>query len=220
LDGIMTSWNRAAEKLFDYKAAEMIGQSVLRLYPPDLVKEERGTVAQIKAGQSIPNLDSVRIRKNGQPVPVSATLSPVKDSTGKIIQVSVILHDITERRKIEERILQLNEELEEKVATRTAELARSVELLKAETVARKQLAEDITNVSERERQRLGQELHDDLAQELTAIACLTQSLALAAGKKSAPLAKEATRLANMLRGSAEKTFTLARGFYPAELQRH
>jgi two-component system CheB/CheR fusion protein len=220
LDGIVTSWNRAAEKLFDYKAAEMIGQSVLRLYPPDLVKEERGTVAQIKAGQSIPNLDSVRIRKNGQPVPVSATLSPVKDSTGKIIQVSVILHDITERRKIEERILQLNEELEEKVATRTAELARSVELLKAETVVPKQLAEDITHVSDRERQRLGQELHDDLAQELTAIACLTQSLALAAGKKSAPLAKEATRLANMLRGSAEKTFTLARGFYPAELQRH
>jgi C4-dicarboxylate-specific signal transduction histidine kinase len=110
-------------------------------------------VAQLKAGQSIPNLDTVRIRKNGQPVPVSATLSPVKDSTGKIIQVSVILHDITERRKIEERILQLNEELEEKVATRTAELARSVELLKAETVARRQLAEEVTHVSERERQR-------------------------------------------------------------------
>jgi signal transduction histidine kinase len=153
-------------------------------------------------------------------VPVSATLSPVKDSTGKIIQVSVILHDITERRKIEERILQLNEELEEKVATRTSELARSVESLKAETVARRQLAEDLTHVVERERQRLGQELHDDLAQELTGIACLTQSLALAAGKKSAPLAKEAARLANLLRGSAQKTFTLARGFYPAELQRH
>jgi signal transduction histidine kinase len=137
-----------------------------------------------------------------------------------IIQASVILHDITERRKIEERILQLNEELEEKVATRTAELARSVESLKAETVARKQLAEDVTHVSERERQRLGQELHDDLAQELTGIARLAQSLATAVGKKSAPLAKKAARLANMLRGSANKTFTLARGFYPAEVQRH
>ena len=143
LDGIVTSWNRAAEKLFGYAPAEMIGQSVLRLYPPDLVKEERRIVAQLKAGQSIPNLDTVRIKKNGQPVPVSATLSPVKDSTGKIIQASVILHDITERRNIEERILQLNEELEEKVATRTAELARSVESLRAETVTRKQLAEDV-----------------------------------------------------------------------------
>jgi len=59
-----------------------------------------------------------------------------------------------------------------------------------------------------------------LAQELTGIACLAQSLALAAVKKSAPLAKEAARLANMLRGSAAKTYTLARGFYPAELQQH
>jgi two-component system CheB/CheR fusion protein len=220
LDGIVTSWNRAAEKLFGYTAAEMIGQSVLRLYPPALVKEERGIVAQLKAGQSIPNQETVRIKKNGQPAPVSATLSPVKDGTGKIIQISVILHDITERKKIEARILQLNEELEEKVAARTAELARSVESLKAETVARKQLAEEITHVSERERRQLGQELHDDLAQELTGIACLTQALATAAGKKSAPLAKEAARLANMLRGSAAKTYTLARGFYPAELQRH
>jgi signal transduction histidine kinase len=92
--------------------------------------------------------------------------------------------------------------------------------LKAETVARKKLAEDITRVSERERRQLGQELHDDLAQELTGIACLTQALATAAGKQSAPLAKEAARLANMLQGSAAKTYTLARGFYPAELQRH
>jgi signal transduction histidine kinase len=184
------------------------------------VKQERGILGQLKAGQSIPHLDTVCIKKNGQPVPVSATLSPIKDSTGKIIQASVILHDITERREIEERILQLNKELEEKVATRTADLARSVDSLKAETIARKQLAEDITLVSERERRQLGQELHDDLAKELTGIACLTQTLALTAGKKSAPLAKEAARLAKMLRGSAAKTYTLARGFYPAELQRH
>jgi len=220
LDGIVTSWNRAAEKLFGYTAAEMIGQSVLRLYPPELVKEEQEIVAQLKAAKSIPNLDTIRVKKNGQPVPVSATLSPVIDSTGKIIQASVILHDITGRIRIEKQILQLNEKLEEKVATRTAELAKSVESLKAETVARKRLAEEVTNVIERERQRLGQELHDDLAQELTGIACLTQSLALAARKEAAPLAKEATRLANMLRGTAEKTFRLARGFYPAQLQRH
>ena len=131
LDGIVTSSESGRRKVVWLPAAEMIGQSVLRLYPPDLVKEERGIMAQIKAGQSIPNLDTVRVKKNGQPVPVSATLSPVKNSTGKIIQASVILHDITERKKIDERILQLNEELEEKVATRTAELARSVESLKA-----------------------------------------------------------------------------------------
>jgi len=140
--------------LFGYTAAEMIGQSVLRLYSPDLVKEEREIMAQLKAGQSIPNLDTVRIKKNGQPVPVSATLSRSKTAREKSSGSRSSCTTSPERRKIEERILHLNEELEEKVATRTAELARSVESLKAETVARKQLAEDITHVSERERQRL------------------------------------------------------------------
>ena len=75
------------------------------------------------------------------------------------------------------------------------------------------------HVNERERRRLGQELHDDLAQELTGIALLTVALAREARQKSSPLAKEAARLAKMVQGSAEKTFTLAQGFYPMELQR-
>ena len=79
----MSSWNRAAEKLLGYTAAEIIGQPVRRLIPHGLVKEERATMTRLKTGQSISNLDTARIKKNGRPMPVSATLSPVKDGSGK-----------------------------------------------------------------------------------------------------------------------------------------
>ena len=101
LDGIITSWNRGAEKLFGYSAQEAVGQPVLMLFPPERVKEEADILARIARGESVDHYETVRMRKDGKRVDVSVTISPIKDSQGRIIGVSKIARDISERRVLE-----------------------------------------------------------------------------------------------------------------------
>jgi PAS domain S-box-containing protein len=101
-DGIVPSWNSAAEALFGYSADEMIGQSIQRIIPAELMAEEDEILNRILAGQSIEHLETERITKTGQRVPVSLTISPVKDATGQIVGASKVVRDITERKQAEE----------------------------------------------------------------------------------------------------------------------
>ncbi len=100
LDGIVTSWNASAQRMFGYTAHEMIGQPILRLIPPDRRNEENLILARLRAGERIEHFETVRVRKNGQPLEVSLTISPVRDSAGTIIGASKIAHDITEQRRL------------------------------------------------------------------------------------------------------------------------
>lgn len=101
LEGTITSWNRAAQELFGYTAQEMIGKSMLKLFPADRVEEEHEILTRIGTGKAIRNRESVRVKKNGETVPVSVSISPMTDSTGKIIGASDILHDISRRKETE-----------------------------------------------------------------------------------------------------------------------
>ena len=98
LDGIITSWNRAAERLFGYTANEAIGQSITLIIPPERLGEETQVLASIRAGQRVDHFDTVRVTKSGQSVQVSLTISPVRDFSGRIIGASKIARDISERR--------------------------------------------------------------------------------------------------------------------------
>ncbi len=100
LQGIITSWNNAAEQMFGYTAQEAIGQSITMLIPSDRTEEESQILARIEAGKKVDHFETVRIRKNGEPVFVSATISPLRDNTGKIVGASKIVRDITHLRKI------------------------------------------------------------------------------------------------------------------------
>ncbi len=102
LEGIITSWNAGAQRMFGYTAEEMIGQPVLRLIPGELRDEETRILERIKAGQRIEHYETERLRKNGQRIPVSLTISPIKDSAGVIIGASKIARDISERKQAEE----------------------------------------------------------------------------------------------------------------------
>ncbi len=108
LDGIIVSWNRGAEKLFGYSATEVVGKSILLLFPAERVDEEQDIRARINRGMIIKNLDTVRVTKDGRRINVSVTISPLRDSDGNIIGASKIVRDITELRQSEERIYQLN----------------------------------------------------------------------------------------------------------------
>jgi PAS domain S-box-containing protein len=104
LGGVITSWNPAAERMFGYTAAEIIGQPILRLFPPDRLEEETAILAHIFKGERVQHFETVRVRKDGRHLDVSATISPIKDAAGKISGVSKILRDITERKQAEEQI--------------------------------------------------------------------------------------------------------------------
>jgi len=101
LDGIVTSWNAGAEKIFGYPAQEMVGQPILRLIPPDRQHEETNILDRVRRGESVQHLDTMRVRKDGSLVDVSITSSAIKDATGKIIGASKVARDITERKRVE-----------------------------------------------------------------------------------------------------------------------
>jgi PAS domain S-box-containing protein len=101
LDGIITTWNRGAEKLFGYSAQESIGKSMLMLFPPERIAEEAEILARIRQGESVDHFDTVRLTKNGKRIDVSVTLSPIRNNQGQIIGASKIARDISERKQVE-----------------------------------------------------------------------------------------------------------------------
>jgi len=131
LDGIITSWNHGAEKVFGYSEQEAIGKPMLMLIPPERADEEAEILARIGRGESVDHFETVRVRKDGKRIDISATISPLKDSGGKIIGASKIARDITERKRTEAEIRRLNAELEERVIQRTAELEAANKELEA-----------------------------------------------------------------------------------------
>jgi PAS domain S-box-containing protein len=106
LDGHITSWNPGAEKLFGYTAAEAIGKSMLAFIPPERAQEEAEILARIALGESLEHFETVRVRKDGKHIEVSVTISPIRDSHGRIIGASKIARDITGRKQAEEAIRQ------------------------------------------------------------------------------------------------------------------
>ena len=131
LEGIITSWNRGAEKLFGYTAEEAIGKSMRMLFPPDRIEEEKDILSQLKRAENVHHFETVRVTKDGKPIDVSVTISPIRDTRGKIIGASKIARDITERKRAECEIRELNAHLESRVEQRTAELEASNKELEA-----------------------------------------------------------------------------------------
>jgi PAS domain S-box-containing protein len=106
LNGIITSWNAAATRLFGYSSNEMIGTSILKLIPDHLHSEETIILESIRAGRSIEHFETARLTKSGQLLDVSVTISPVKDEQGQVIGASKILRDISGRKRVEQSLLQ------------------------------------------------------------------------------------------------------------------
>lgn len=104
LDGIVTSWNPAAEVMFGYAAEEMLGQSVLRLFTPDRIVEEEFIVEKLRYGEKIDHFETVRVHKSGRLIHVSVTTSPIRNSKGEIVGASKIARDITPLKVERERL--------------------------------------------------------------------------------------------------------------------
>lgn len=134
LDGTITSWNVGAIDIFGYQPSEVVGKKASLLCPPDRLAELSDAMERIKHGDHIESIETRRLRKDGSQVDVFITYSPILDPSGKIIGISKIARDITERKRAEAALQELNETLERKVEQRTAELTAA--LLKAESADR------------------------------------------------------------------------------------
>jgi PAS domain S-box-containing protein len=104
LNGIVTSWNQSAERMFGYTAEEMIGQSITTIIPPELHGDEAHILAKIRRGERIQHFETERVTKDGRRIQVSLTISPVKDEAGQVIGAAKIARDITERKQTEEAL--------------------------------------------------------------------------------------------------------------------
>ena len=101
LDGIIQSWNAAAERIFGYTAAEAVGRHITLIIPADRAAEEEQIITRIRAGDQVKHFDTVRVRKDGHHIPISLTISPIKDEAGRVIGASKIARDITDRQRAE-----------------------------------------------------------------------------------------------------------------------
>jgi PAS domain S-box-containing protein len=120
-EGIITSWNAGAERLYGYSPEEMVGQPVSRIVPPHRAGEERGITRKIMSGARIDHYETERLRKDGTLVDVSLSASPIRDSSGRVVEASAIARDITERKQVERRLADAAVELQR----RSEDLERS-----------------------------------------------------------------------------------------------
>ena len=123
LDGTITAWNSGAEKVFGYSSAEAVGKTMGMLLPPERANEESDILARIVRGERVEHFETVRVRNDGKRIDVSATISPIKDSSGAIVGVAKIARDITERKLAEAELVR-----------QAQELARSRQALEAQTL--------------------------------------------------------------------------------------
>ncbi|MGC1980002.1 MAG: PAS domain S-box protein [Pseudolabrys sp.] len=110
LDGVITSWNRGAERVFGYSAGEVVGQPITIVIPEDRQREEREILTRLGQGERIDHYETIRLRKDGSLIVVSLSVSPVKNGEGKIVGASKIARDITEQRRGQEQIATLARE--------------------------------------------------------------------------------------------------------------
>jgi PAS domain S-box-containing protein len=104
LDGVITSWNKAAERLFGYTPEEAIGQHITLIIPLDRRDEEAGILARLRRGERVDHFETVRIRKDRTLLDISLTISPVRDAAGRVVGASKVARDITERRQVEQAL--------------------------------------------------------------------------------------------------------------------
>jgi PAS domain S-box-containing protein len=169
LEGIISSWNAGAERLFGYTASEAVGQHISLIIPIDRRDEETVIIERIKRGERIEHFDTVRVRKDNTPLDISLTISPVRDASGKIIGASKIGRDITQRKRIErelrdseERSRTLADALDTQVQFRTRELEMKNSQLR-------ELSGLLLESQDAERRHIARELHDSAGQTLTAL---------------------------------------------------
>jgi PAS domain S-box-containing protein len=180
LDGIITSWNKGAERMFGYAADEIVGRSNSVLIQAYRVDELAPIHQRIQRGETMESFETACVAKDGRLIDVSVTLSPIREDGGSVVGISAIMRDISERKRLESEILL---------------------------------------VSERERCRVAQDLHDGVGQQLAGISCLSDVLKSTLAAQGSPETANAARISKLLDAAVNQTRSLARGLHPVAPER-
>ncbi len=304
LNGVVTSWNAGAERLFGYTAAEAVGRPITFLLPPDREHEEEVILARLGRGEKVDHFESVRLTRDGRSIVVSLTISPIRDRRGRIIGISKIARDITRQKADEDALRSRQREFEtlaehspliitrfdrkfrhlyvnrviEGVTGRsrdqflgktnrelgmppdlcslweakfrtTLETRREVDFefsyegrfgrrdfhsrlvpefgadghvasvlgVAADITDRKRLQAELLSIAERQQLAIGQDLHDDVGQELTGVALMCEALSDALQKDGSPEVVLMARICSRLGYVRDRIRSMARGLYPVEV---
>jgi len=176
LEGIITSWNAGAERLFGYTAKEAVGQHISMIIPQDRRDEETTILAKLRRGERIDHFDTIRMRKDGTKLEISLTISPVRDAEGKIIGASKIARDVTGRKRMErelheseQRFRTLADALDTQIQFRTQELRRRNSEILQQSDQLRELSGRLMSLQDEERRRIARDLHDSAGQNLAAL---------------------------------------------------
>lgn len=176
LDGVITSWNGSAQRMFGYTDEEAIGKHITIIIPPDRNDEEKKILEQLRKGQRIEHFETVRMRKDGTTFDISLAISPIRDEQGRVVGASKVARDITERKRVdralresEEQLRSLAEGLETQVRVRTQELEERNAEVVAQSALLRELSNRLLRSQDDERRRVARELHDSAGQVLTAL---------------------------------------------------
>jgi len=191
LDGIVTSWNKSAERMFGYRPEEVIGKHITLIIPRDRLDEEASIIERLRRGERIEHFRTVRRRKDGQLVDVSLTISPVRDSAGNIVGASKVARDITAQVRADERLRdseeafrRLSQSLDTQVRSRTREL--------------RELSWQLMRSRDEERRHVARELHDSAGQSLAVLGMEVDQL-LQKASSSPELAADIDRIRETVR---------------------
>ena len=176
LDGVISSWNKGAERMFGYSADEAIGQHITLIIPPDRRQEEAMILERLKRGERVDHFETLRVRKDGTPLDISLTISPVREGEGRVIGASKVARDITEQKRAEqalreskERLRSFADGLETEVRLRTRELERRNAEVLDQSEQLRDLSHRLLRAQDDERRHIARELHDSAGQILTAL---------------------------------------------------
>jgi PAS domain S-box-containing protein len=217
-NNVITYWSAGAEKVFGWSAEEAVGQTGAMIFTPEDRKKgeaEKELAIALQDGRAPDR--RWHLRKDGSRLWVDGVMRRVDRQTGELRGFAKIGRDATDLHNAEEKLLEAHSQLERRVRDRTRELQAMNETLEAEMAERKKLEHEILQVTERERARISQDLHDSLCQELTATAFLLKSQAKSVGKESSHAATALGEAAETVNANAGLARDLARGLHPFEL---
>jgi PAS domain S-box-containing protein len=224
LEGIITSWNRGAERLFGYTAKEAIGQPISMIIPVDRRDEETQILGRLRQGERIDHFDTVRVRKDGTKLDISLTISPVRDAAGKIIGASKIARDITGRKRIErelneseQRFRTLADALDTQVQFRTQELRRRNAEIMQQSDQLRDLSGRLMSAQDEERRRIARDLHDSAGQNLAALAMTVARIEDEAKRDPARLRETVKEARDLIEGLTREIRTTSYLLHPPML---
>lgn len=218
-ENIITYWSSGAEKVFGWSAAEAIGQSGELIFTPeDRAREEEEKEMAIARANGVAPDCRWHMRKNGTRIWVDGVMRRLDDEKGEVRAYAKVARDASDQKTTEQALRHARDEMEQAVLDRTRDLLATNTELEQTMRQRQQLEKELLEISEREKRRIGEDLHDMVCQELTATALLLKSKAKKIEHESKAAAEILEESAQTVNRNVGLTRDLARGLQPADLK--